>query len=159
MRKQVIGGIEASEIDGKDWLDLEAIAEVMVSSEAPAHPIENALVGTGSGHWQAAVVGASTITLRFDTPQVFTATRIEFAEAAHERSQEWAISAVFADGTERELLRQGWNFSPSGSREQREQYTLSTAPVHSLTLWIDPDRGQNRYPATLQAWRLAGRPV
>ncbi len=158
MRKQVTGGIEAS-ADGTTWLELEAIAEVVVSSEAPAHPIENALVGPGTVHWQAAVAGASTITLRFDTPMLLTATRLEFAEPAHERSQEWAISAVFADGTARELLRQGWNFSPSGSREQREQYTLSTAPVRSLTLWIDPDRGQNRYPATLQAWRLAGRHI
>ncbi len=158
MRKQVIGSTEAQEKNGT-WLDLDAVAQVEVSSEAPGHPIENALVAGKSGNWQAAVVGASTITLRFDAPLLLTATRLEFAEPAHERSQEWAISAVFADGTERELLRQGWNFSPSGSREQRERYTLHTAPVRSLTLWIDPDRGQNRYPATLEAWRLAGQPA
>ncbi len=158
MRKQVAGSTRALGAD-TTWLDLEAIAEVEVSSEAPAHPVENALTAAGSGNWQAAAPGASTITLRFDAPLLLTAARLEFAEAVHERSQEWAISAVFADGTERELLRQGWNFSPSGSREQRERYTLQTAPVRALTLWIDPDRGQNRYPATLEAWRLAGRPA
>ena len=157
MRKHVTGSLETAE--NGSWLNLEAVAEVTVSSEAPAHPIEHALVGPPGEYWEAAEAGACSITLRFDTPLLLSATRLEFAEPAHERSQEWAISAVFADGTERELLRQGWNFSPSGSREQRESYTLQTAPVRSLTLWIDPDRGQNRYPATLRAWRLAGRPA
>ena len=81
--------------------------------------------------------------------------RLVFRDREHERSQEWALKALFGDGTERELLRQGWNFSPGGSAEQDETYTLNLRGVLALTLWIDPDRGRNRYPATLAMWRLS----
>ena len=81
--------------------------------------------------------------------------RLVFRERQYERSQEWALKARFADGTERELLRQGWNFSPGGSAEQDATHTLNLPGVLALTLWIDPDRGRNRYPATLAMWRLS----
>ena len=137
------------------WFDLEARAQVEVSSESPGYPVENALTPAASDGWEAAGPRAATLTLRFDTAQKLTRTLLHFVDAEHERSQEWALSANFPDGSRRELLRQGWNFSPSGSTEQREEYVLDTQPVVSVTLWIDPDRGRDRYPATLRAWRLA----
>ena len=155
MRKRTTGGEASESAEQGLWLDLDQVAEVEVSSEAPGYPIENALAFPSKGEWRAATTGAARITLHFDSPQRIARTLLHFAEEDHERSQEWAISAMLADGSERELLRQGWNFSPGGSREQRESYALHTAPVSSLTLWIDPDRGQNRYPATLKAWQLA----
>ncbi len=157
MRKRVgNSGAGATDAGEGVWLDLESIAEVDVSSETPGHPVENALLPGRTGQWQAARTGAATITLRFDPPRTLTGTMLHFTEAEQERSQEWALSAVFTDGSRRELLRQGWNFSPSGSREQREQHVLNLPAIASLTLWIDPDRGRDRYPATLTAWRVAG---
>ena len=138
----------------ENWLDLEKLADVEVSSEAPDAPIEGALLPGDGRDWRAARPGEAHITLRFAAPQTIEQTRIVFREREHERSQEWALSASFSDGTERELLRQGWNFSPGGSAEQDQTYTLNVRGVLALTITIDPDRGRNRYPASLAMWRL-----
>ncbi len=158
MRKQVTdqaGTAQAAETDKAVWLDLEALAQVQVSSEAAGHPVESALVaGSSTDCWQAAAPGMATLTLRFDAPQRVQRVLLHVVEPTHERSQEWALTAVFADGASREILRQGWNFSPGGSKEQREVYNFNLNQVASLTLTIDPDRGRDRYPATLAAWRV-----
>jgi hypothetical protein len=157
MRKQVTGqtgSIPSQAKEGENWLDLEALAQVEVSSEAPGYGIENALVPGSTRPWQAATPGEAHITLRFDAPQQIERIRLHFVDAEHERSQEWAVSAHFADGSRRELVRQGWNFSPGGSTEQAEEYALGLKQVTALSLWIDGDRGRNRYPATLTTWRV-----
>ena len=163
MRKQVTGqaGNAMSEPKARgNWLDLDALATVEVSSEAPGYGIENALVPGStrlpdpSQRWQAAVPGEAKITLRFDLPQRIERVRLHFSDTEHERSQEWALFAQFANGADREVLRQGWNFSPAGSTEQQEEYTLALDRVVALSLWVDPDRGRDRYPATLVSWRI-----
>lgn len=162
MRKLVIGEstTEAAQTSSTHkWLDVEAIASVEVSSEDSSFPIENALVPTNSKGWRAALPGASRIHLRFDSPQTINNIEVAFVEAEHERSQEWAITASLSNGQKRDILRQGWNFSPSSgsvqSREQNEIYSVHLSDVTSLLLWIDPDRGQDRYPATLEKWLLS----
>jgi hypothetical protein len=151
MRKEISGMLGAAKtnlqgVDGVEWIDVEAIAIAEVSSEDPAFPVENALLPASAGGWQATSPGAAHIRLRF-------------VERQHERSQEWAVSAIFADGQHREIVRQGWNFSPGNqspqSNEQSEIYSVALDQVTELLLWIDPDRGQDRYPATLQRWLLA----
>jgi hypothetical protein len=121
--------------------------------------VENALLPASAGGWQATSPGAAHIRLRFDTPQLIRKMMLAFVERQHERSQEWAVSAIFADGQHREIVRQGWNFSPGNqspqSNEQSEIYSVALDQVTELLLWIDPDRGQDRYPATLQRWLLA----
>ena len=161
MRKQVTaqsGSEETKAGEQGSWFDLEQLAQVEVSSEATGCPVENALVLDGMAEsargWQAEKPGPASITLRFDVPQMIQKIFLHVAEPEHERSQEWALSATFSDGTQRELLRQGWNFSPSGSTEQRESYTFDLKQVSALTLTIDPDRGRDRYPATLLAWQI-----
>ncbi len=149
MRKQVGSEAKASEDGG--WLDLEEVAAAEVSSEAAGFPVENALVPPGARPWKAAAPGKARIALRFDAPQRITRMQLRFEEEVHERTQEWALS----DGEGRELLRQGWNFSPGGSTVQDETYTLNLSGVRALTLTIDPDRGRDRYPATLSAWRIS----
>ena len=161
MRKQITdqNSTTKTRIDEQaGWLDLEQLVQVEVSSEAPGHPIENALVPAKSAAtgWQAQALGPATITLRFDAPLAVTRVLLHFAEPRHERTQEWALAAVLADGSRRELLRQGWNFSPSGSTEQREEHAVDLQQVSALTLSIDPDPGRNRYPATLAALRVRG---
>ncbi len=159
MRKQVTNqsGTQAKETAGETgWLNLEPIAAVEVSSEAPGSPVEGALTVGSTRGWEAASHGPASITLRFDAPQDIARTQLRCMDAEHERSQEWALQATFADRTHREVLRQGWNFSPGGSTEQNEQYVLNLRQVVALSLSIDPDRGRDRYPATLLAWRIAG---
>jgi hypothetical protein len=162
MRKLVIGETtidRAQTTTGLKWLDVEAIASVEVSSEDTAFPIENALVPASSKGWRAAMPGSSHIHLRFDSPQTVSNIRLAFNETQYERSQEWAITVSFGSGQNREILRQGWNFSPSSgsvqSRKQDEVYNINLSDVVSLLLWIDPDRGQDRYPATLEKWLLS----
>lgn len=162
MRKQVMNDgaaeLEKRLADRQDWLDVEALATAQVSSEADGFPVENALIAGNPGGWRAVGVGEARIRLRFDTPQAVGKVLVAFVEAEHERAQEWALTAVFANGSQREVLRQGWNFSPGGSQQSREQsevYRVDLKDVMELLLWIDPDRGRDRYSATLQCWLLA----
>ena len=148
MRKQV--GSEAKTHEDGNWLNLEELVRAEVSSEAAGFPVENALVPPGARPWKAAGPGKASITLRFDAPQRITRVRLRFVDEEHERSQEWALF----DDDGRELLRQGWNFSPGGSTVQDETYKFNLSGVRALTLAIDPDRGRDRYPAALSAWRI-----
>ncbi len=153
MRKRIIGQEPpASPTHHGAWLDLTTVAAVEVSSEAPSSPIEG--VFTGTGNWTAASPGAATITLRFDAPTRVTRSAIEVIDPDHERTQEWALRAFFSDGTDRELLRQGWNFSPGGATRQLEEYNFNLDEVVALSLTIDPDKGRDRYPATLTNWKV-----
>ena len=160
MRKQVTEDAAGQKIGQKSagekagWLDLETLAQVEVSSEAGGGAIENALVPGSTGPWRSGSLGPATITLRFDMPQVVRRVLLHVVETEQERAQEWALTASFVDGSRRELLRQGWNFSPAGSTEQREEYAFDLKQVTALTLMIDADRGRDRYPATLMAWRV-----
>lgn len=69
MRKRIIAPREQeTAVAEDDWLDLESLAEVEVSSEHIAHPIEAALLpGRGSG-WRASAPGKQTIRLLFTRP-------------------------------------------------------------------------------------------
>jgi hypothetical protein len=51
--------------------------------------------------------------------------------------------AVSHDGgsTYRELLRQEFNFSPSGTTFEREEWTTAAGEVTHLRLCIKPDKG------------------
>ena len=55
-------------IPDQDWLDMEQLAQVEVTSEDSAHPIEAALVPGGESGWRAAQPGEQTIRLIFDQP-------------------------------------------------------------------------------------------
>ncbi len=154
MRKQITGAAPSSHSEG-NWLDLEALASVEVSSEAAGFPVEGALVPGSSRGWQAASAGTANLLLRFDAPLHIAQVLLHCIDREHERSQEWALTAHLVDGSEREIVRGGWNFSPGGSTDQREVYTLNLGGVRELALAIDPDRGRERYPATLAAWRVS----
>jgi hypothetical protein len=59
--------------DSAEWLDLDSIARVQLTSEDPASPIENAL-GTSPERnergWRASGPGPQTITLSFDAHNI-----------------------------------------------------------------------------------------
>jgi hypothetical protein len=157
MRKIVgkLGGQDAS--SGKEgWLDLESLAQVEVASELPEFPIESALVaGTGRG-WRASRPGVQTILVKFDQPQRITRIQLRFVEEEHERTQEFTLSSSADAGRSfREILRQQWNFSPSGSRAETEDYRVELSGVTALKLAINPDVGRGEAAATLSEFRLA----
>jgi hypothetical protein len=65
MRKRIIGpDTESVSSSHQQWLNVEHLAQVEVSSEDPGHPVESALIpGAGPG-WRAAQPGPQTIRLR-----------------------------------------------------------------------------------------------
>jgi hypothetical protein len=60
-----------------------------------------------------------------------------------------------ASETNREIVRQQWTFSPTGSTQEIEDYEVELKSVTQLELVIDPDRGRGHSLATLNALRLA----
>jgi hypothetical protein len=159
MRKSIVTPSPATATPIPDlWRDLERIARVEITSEDEASPIEHALGKTESTGWRAAGTGPQIIRLHFDEPLTIHRIHLHFIEKATERSQEFAIFA--GTGTDlREIVRQQFTFSPGGSTEETEDYTVSLDHVTVMELKIDPDRShdpsQSRSYASLQSLRLA----
>jgi hypothetical protein len=89
MRKHIIAAVEhGNALADQDWLNLEDLVEVEVTSEDATHPIESALLpGRGSG-WVAASPGKQTIRLLFLNPQRLRRIWLNFADSLTERTQE-----------------------------------------------------------------------
>lgn len=138
------------------WLDLEALAQVELTSEAPDAPIEAALrPGSGPG-WRAAAPGAQAIRLIFDRPQLLRRIQLVFHEEVQQRSQEFVLRWSPDGGrTFQDLLRQQYTFSPPGTTRQLEDYNVNLAGVTVLVLEIVPDMGGGPAHASLAALRLA----
>ncbi|MGI9046813.1 MAG: hypothetical protein ACR2FI_08505 [Burkholderiales bacterium] len=70
MRKRIIAPTRQDILPrDEDSLDVETLAEIEMTSEDAAHPIESALLpGSGAG-WRAAGPGKQTIRLLFTQPQ------------------------------------------------------------------------------------------
>ncbi len=87
MRKRVrSSGPPAPAAD--DWLSLEQLVQVDVTSEDPAAPIEAAVLPTADGGWRGATPGAQTIRLIFDQPHVLRRIWLRCVEREQERTQE-----------------------------------------------------------------------
>ncbi|HRF11234.1 MAG: carbohydrate-binding protein [Candidatus Accumulibacter phosphatis] len=139
-----------------DWLKLDELAEVEISSEDARHPIESALLaGAGSG-WRAAVPGKQTIRLLFAQPQQLRRIRVRFVETAMQRTQEYLLRwSGDAGQSFREIVRQQWNFSPEGSVTQTEEHRVDLSGVTVLELIITPDIGNEHALASLAELRIA----
>jgi hypothetical protein len=141
-----------------DWLDLERMAQVELTSEDPQFPIEHALGAKETTGWRASETGPQVIRLLFDKPQSIHRIQLHFVDGASERAQEFAVFAQAGD-TMREMLRQQWNFSPQGATEELEDHKVDWKDVTALELRIDPDRShdpkQSRHVASLERLRLA----
>jgi len=159
MLKEIVShGTMRKSHDNSQWLDLESIARVELTSEDPAFPIENALSTNPERNehgWRAASVGPQSIALVFTMPTHLRRIFAHFIEHETERSQEFALRYSSAKETDREIVRQQWNFSPAGSSQEIEDYTVDLESVTKLELLIDPDRGRGHSLASLNALRLA----
>lgn len=167
MRKSMIETRELSsedlEVNKDNWLDLEAIATVEITSEDPLFPIEHALGATPTTGWRSAAKGPQIIRINFDKLTSIDRIALHFVERAAERAQEFAIYAKsegqYSSAELREVIRQQFTFSPGGATEESEDYMVALNAVSVLELRIDPDRAHNpkysQHYATLQSLRLA----
>lgn len=137
------------------WLNLEEIASVEVSSEDPLYPFEHVLRGAANDGWKAAGPGPQTIRLTFDEPRSIRRIRLEFRENGPERVQEFALYAMTANQGRKEVLRQQWTFSPGGSTRELEDYPVELADVTAIELQIDPGRHDKHRIASLRSIALA----
>lgn len=152
MRKRILAPGDGA---GGEWLDLERLAEVELTSEDPSHPVEHALRPGGEGGWRAAGPGPQVIRLRFDAPRHIRRIRLVFEEHEVARTQEFALRSWDGGGSGREIVRQQFNFSPPGTTREAETYEVDLPGVSSLELTIVPDLGGGPQPASLAEWRLA----
>jgi len=156
MRKIVKSADLQSGTEKAPWLDVGAIAQVEVTSEDSQYPIESAFAEGNIGGWRASEQGKQTIKLFFDEPQQIRRIWLQFVEGAKERTQQFTLQWS-KDKTDalRPLFQQQWNFSPSGSTSQIEDYKVQLDGVWMLQLVIDPDISRGTAVATLEKWRLA----
>ena len=157
MHKQVIAQEARGErpVEG-NFLNLEALARVEITSEDSAHAIESALVpGSGDG-WRAAGPGPQKVRVFFDEPQRIRRVRLVFEEAHVERTQEFALSWIPArEKAGRFLVRQQYTFSPGGATREVEEYTFDLQGVATLELEITPDISKGAAIASLVSFQIA----
>ncbi len=157
MRKKIIEPVrqQPASLDA-EWLNLESLAEVEITSEHADHPIEFALLPGQAAGWRAAEPGKQTIRLLFSHPQRIERIWLHFLESGAERTQEYVLRWS-ADGGKsfQEIVRQQWNFNPRGATTEVEDYHVELPAVTVLELSIIPDIGDNSVTASLEQLRLA----
>ena len=157
MRKRIINQepLNVASVD-HGWLDLQSLAQVELTSEDAANPIEAALVpGAGLG-WRAAQAGEQTIRLLFDDLQNVGRIQLLFREDQQARTQEFVLRWSPDGGQSyREIVRQQYNFSPPGVTREFEDYTVDLAGVTALELIIVPDLGGGDARASVAQLRIA----
>ena len=141
---------------GEKWLDLELLAEVEVTSEDSAHPIEFALLPGQAAGWRAAKAGKQTLRLLFATAQPLKRIWLHVADSRAARSQEYLLRwSPDGGNTFRDIVRQQWNFDPQGATSQVEDHRVELPAVTVLELSIIPDTSGKVATASLEALRLA----
>jgi hypothetical protein len=155
MRKRLIKHKE-NESPDLDWLNVERLAEVEVTSEDAAHPIEDALLPSRVSGWRAAESGKQTIRFLFHDPQRLRRIWMNFLEPGTERTQEYVLRWSPDNGKSfRDIVRQQWNFSPQGATSETEDHHVELPAVTVLELNIIPDISGGNACASLAQLRLA----
>jgi hypothetical protein len=157
MRKRIIAQAPQEPASaGEDWLDVEKLAEVEITSEDPAHPIESALLPDRAPGWRAAGPGQQTIRLFFNHPLRLRRIWMNFVEPGTERTQEYVLRWSPDCGRSfRNIVRQQWNFSPRGATNETEDHHVELPAVTVLELSIIPDISGGNALASLAQLRLA----
>ena len=156
MRKNIIGERTREIVEG-EWLNLERIARVEMTSEDPTHPVESALQQDGGLGWRAGNPGKQFLRLLFDQPQRIQRLYLLIHEEELPRTQEFVLRWSRDYGQSYlEIIRQQFNFSPPGTISEREEYNLDLQGVTGLELEIVPDiGGSSRARASVARLRLA----
>lgn len=139
-----------------EWLNVEGLGEVEITSEHPSHPIESALLADQGTGWRAAEPGTQTLRILFTHPQPLRRIRLHFHEPDMERTQEYVLRWSADRGQSfQDIVRQQWNFSPQGSTSETEDHHVDLPAVTLLELRIIPDIRQRNAFASLAQLRLA----
>ena len=160
MRKRIVGQ-ESLEVpsQNQNWLDLETVAQVELSSEDRDHPIESALLPKREGSWRASDSGQQFIRLFFDEPLDIERIHLEFLENTHSRTQEFVI--ICTAGRSRnalEIVRQQYCFNPLTTTSEIEDYRVELRGITMLELKITPDISGGMACASLEQLRLGEGP-
>ena len=156
MHKRVVSDLEEGLSSESEWLNLERLADVEVTSEDAAHPIESALLFGDSLGWRAAEAGKQTIRLRFNQPPRLRLIWLKFVETHIQRTQEYVLRWSSDDGQSSfEIVRQQWNFSPPSSTTEIEHHHVELPAITMLELTIIPDISGGTAFASLAQMRLA----
>jgi hypothetical protein len=157
MRKRIINQDpqSVSPVDQR-WLDLQRLAQVELTSEEAAYPIEAALIPSAESGWRAAQAGEQTIRLLFDESQRVRRIQLRFHEDQQARTQEFVLRWSPDGGQSyREIVRQQYNFSPPGMTREFEDYAVDLAGVTALELKIVPDISGGDARASVAQLRIA----
>jgi hypothetical protein len=139
----------------QNWLKLDALAQVEITSEEAAHPIEAGLLPGNESGWRAEQPGPQTVRLMFDQPQRIKCLHLEFYEDELERTQQFVLRWSSNGGQSyREIVRQQYNFNPAAPHES-EEYSVNLEGVTTLELTIVPDISGGPARASLAQLRLA----
>lgn len=153
MRKRVLG-LDEGAADSQ-WLDLEPLARVEMTSEDAEHPIDSATRPGGRG-WRAAEAGEQVVRFLFDKPQGIRRIRLLFEEDEQERTHEFTLAWSGDVGlTPREIVRQQYNFSPSQNTREVEDYNVDLLGVTVIELRLRPDIGGGNVRASLRLIQMA----
>ena len=156
MRKRINTHMRQCAILEDAWLNVESLAEVEISSEDSAYPIESALLPGGTLGWRAAEPGDQTIRFLFDHPQQLRRIWINFTEPARERTQEYVLRWSSDNGRSfHDILRQQWNFCPPNTTNEIEDHHVEILAATTLELHIKPDISGGPAFASLAQMRLA----
>ena len=153
LRKQIIDVPPASPVPLPGRIDVAAVATVLVTSEAPDHPVDHAFddrQGPGGTRWLAGGPGEQVLILAFEAHQAIRRVLLEVEERETARTQELQLATSSDGGTNyREVLRQEYNFSPPGTTFEREDWAVNAEGVTHLRLVIRPDKGDKPCRATI----------
>jgi hypothetical protein len=138
VRKTITAATRTTHSESGEWLNFSELASVEITSEHPDHPIEGSLDCRGGRGWRAAEVGEQQIRIVFDRPTPVRRIQLRFTEAAVERTHEFTLRWYGADGSPGLIARQQWNFTPTGSTLEFEDYHVDLEAVYALELNIRP---------------------
>jgi hypothetical protein len=156
MQKRIIAATPPNAAPAEDeWMALENIAEVEVTSEAAEHPIEAALLAGHDQGWRAAGPGVQVIRILFAEPTMLRRIRLCFVDVGSERTQEYAVCWSPDGGRSfRQIVRQQWNFGPGATAETEDHY-VELQSVTALEITIVPDMSRGPAIASLAQLRMA----
>jgi len=140
----------------QNWLELENLAEVELTSEDAAFPIESALRLDDGPGWRASEPGRQTVRLVFDRPLRVRYVKVVFCEDERARTQEFVLRWSQDGGLSyREIVRQQYNFSAPDNASEVEEYKVELDGVTALELDIIPDISGGSAHASIAQLRLA----
>ena len=139
-----------------EWLAIQDVAQIELTSEDQQYPIDSALIGNGGTGWRASGPGEQQIRLVFDTPQAIRLIHLVFEDTEQERLQEFTLRWSADRGlTYATIVRQQFFFSPSGATREVEDYSVDLNGATDVDLQIVPDLSRRPIIASLKELRVS----